>query len=711
MDQQFKELKIIDNYVGQSKRMLGYYFPSISSFDLEQAIDYSIEKRYKDEPCHVYNDYKRADVDMNLLSLTEYILSKQPIVTNYGVLYKNHGKEPNPLMDMIAGFLADRKKLKKEMFKHPKGSDDFQKYNLLQLLEKLNANGSYGATGNYACLLYNLHFASATTSCGRRSIALVTLLFEGFLSNGVKFGSLNEVMSYFDNIIQEAPERKYKSSDILDRDITLEECFTQVILTTGFNWVPDEEEMDIIWITMNRFSQEELNRIYYKNNLYEFMENESMTKAIRLLLEEMDEPFVDPNDPPENIIPLLDGFLDILMEFVYYHHQTIDAIDRCDNMIKNVCCISDTDSAIVSLDAWYRYVLDKVEDDNNITIRRLHTNIVEKLTKDEYYGTYPKQKVVSWIEDDYDYDFRNDEIIQMKKSLNVCTMIPEEGLKFSIINIMAYVLTKLSDDLLLRFSKITNSYSPDKPCYMSLKNEFFFVRALLTMNKKNYATKQILQEGNLIPEEESLDIKGLAINKPPLSKDMRNELKKIMYEDILNTPVISQIDVIKKLAILEKKIFQSLQSGEKKYYKGVSIKSMSNYDDPMRIQGVKASIVWNTVRDDGLEAIDLNTRNAIDIVKVNITPGNLNIILDDYPETYGKFIELFDMKDENGKPYFDKGISSIAIPKSCEIPRWLTFFIDYTTIINDNLGSFPIESIGVSKLNKSMVNYTNIVQI
>lgn len=708
---ELKELEIMNIYANQSKRMLGYYFPSIPSFELDNAIDYSINKRYKEEPCYIDNDYKHKKVDMNLLALTEYILNKQPIVTNYGVLFKNHGKEPNPLMDMIAGFLADRKKLKKEMFKYPKGSDDFQKYNLLQLLEKLNANGSYGSIGQFSCLLYNLNVAAATTSCGRRSIALATLLFEGFLSNNIKFGSLNEVMCFFDNIIQEAPERKYKCSDFLDENISVEDCFTHIILTCGFNWVPDEEEMDIIWVTMNRMTQEELNRIYYKNNLYEFMENKSMTKAIRLLLEELDEPFIDPNDPPENIIPLLDGFLDILKEFVYYHHQTIDAIDRCDNMIKNVCCISDTDSAIVSLDAWYRYTLDKVEDDENITIRRLHTDIVSFLEKDEYYGTYPKRKVVSWIEDDYDYDFRNDELIQMKKSFNVCTMIPEEGLKFSIINIMAYVLTKLSDDLLLRFSKITNSYSPDKPCYMSLKNEFFFARALLTDAKKNYATKQILQEGNLIPDEESLDIKGLAINKPPLTKEMRNELKKIVYEDILNTPIISQVNVIKKLAILEKKIFQSLQSGEKKFYKSVTIKSMSNYDDPMRIQGIKASVVWNEVRDRNVEAIDLSTRNAIDIVKVNITPGNIEVIKEDYPETYAKFISLFDMKDNSGKYYFDKGITSIAIPKSCDIPRWLTFFIDYNTIINDNLTSFPLESIGVSKMNNNNINYTNIVRV
>ena len=138
---QLQEFKIIDKYSDINKRMLGYYFPGISSNDLQKGIDYSINKRYKQEDCVIDNDYKHKQVNMNLLELTEYILTREPIITNYGVMFKRHGTVPNPLMKMIAGFINDRKKLKKQMFKFPKGSDDYEKYNLLQLLEKLNANG------------------------------------------------------------------------------------------------------------------------------------------------------------------------------------------------------------------------------------------------------------------------------------------------------------------------------------------------------------------------------------------------------------------------------------------------------------------------------------------------------------------------------------------------------------------------------------------
>ena len=41
------------------------------------------------------------------------------------------------------------------------------------------------------------------------------------------------------------------------------------------------------------------------------------------------------------------------------------------------------------------------------------------------------------------------------------------------------------------------------------KNEFYFLSALLTPNRRNYADFQSLQEGNIIPESERLAVMGL----------------------------------------------------------------------------------------------------------------------------------------------------------------------------------------------------------
>ena len=78
---------------------------------------------------------------MTLLELTDYINSREPIVTAHGVMFRKHGEVPNPLSKVIQKFLDKRGEDKKMMFKFPKGSEEFEKYNLLQQLDKIDCNG------------------------------------------------------------------------------------------------------------------------------------------------------------------------------------------------------------------------------------------------------------------------------------------------------------------------------------------------------------------------------------------------------------------------------------------------------------------------------------------------------------------------------------------------------------------------------------------
>ena len=172
--------------------------------------------------------------------------------------------------------------------------------------------------------------------------------------------------------------------------------------------------------------------------------------------------------------------------------------------------------------------------------------------------------------------------------------------------------------------------------------------------------------------------------------------------------------VIKDLAIAEKDILKSLMNGSKSYYKPLTVKSINHYDAPLSNQGIVSSIVWNHIKDDKYPSLDLNDRNAVDIMKVNITQSSIEKIKDKYNEQYNKLYRLLTdgPDDENLNKIFASSISSVAIPKDTNVPEWLLELIDYNSIISDNLSGFPLSSIGVSKMdNKPGVSYTNIIKL
>lgn len=233
-----------------------------------------------------------------------------------------------------------------------------------------------------------------------------------------------------------------------------------------------------------------------------------------------------------------------------------------------------------------------------------------------------------------------------------------------------------------------------------------FRRVLMTMVKKSYATLQEVQEGSIIPKNKQLDIKGIAsMAKSSMSDSTRKALQKILLEDILEADTISQFKVVKHLAMLENRIIESIQSGSKEFYKPVTIKSIGTYADPMRIQGIKASTVWNALKETNLLAINLEERNAIMIAKCNITKDSIEAIREEFPYVYNNAIELLE------NPVYKGKIDSIAVPSDEDVPEWLIRLVDYKIIVNDNISGFPIESIGIQRLGNTNVNYTNILQL
>ena len=125
-------------YKKKMRQILSMYYPTLSLSFIDEAIDEHIENKFKDAQAEIRNSYTDKQnlrpIKKSLLEISDYIDSEKPLCTALGTLFEPHEKVRNLMFETMQSFLDLRKIHKKEMFKYPKGSAEFSKYNLLQLL-------------------------------------------------------------------------------------------------------------------------------------------------------------------------------------------------------------------------------------------------------------------------------------------------------------------------------------------------------------------------------------------------------------------------------------------------------------------------------------------------------------------------------------------------------------------------------------------------
>jgi hypothetical protein len=80
--------------------------------------------------------------------------------------------------------------------------------------------------------------------------------------------------------------------------------------------------MTLIWDILNRCTQHELNKLFYKNNLFWFVDNTVVMNKIIQILSTLDVPFIDPNKPPQEVKDMMDE----LYQMIYDGYIMISSI-------------------------------------------------------------------------------------------------------------------------------------------------------------------------------------------------------------------------------------------------------------------------------------------------------------------------------------------------------------------------------------------------
>lgn len=629
-------------------RVLTTMFPDVRKKDIKVFLEGIVERDIINPEATIYNNYIHKKIDVNLLNVIDWYEDTKPIGAGFGVFFKNQENTINPAATMLWNFLKLRKSYKGKLHLYKEGTYEYKTLDRYQLTEKINANSYYGASGAPTSNFFNIFTATSVTATGQSLISTTQQAFEMFMTNSVQLIDLDECFVYLENIRNESYDMDAR---VILPNVSVEKLMEH--LKDMFKEWKDDYQEPLFFYLMN-IDQITMNRMYFKNNLYEF----SSLKVIRTILTNIlrnTKEFKDPGKLPKETEKDIKKLWDYYSEFVHYNYFTFNRIQRLKKDKRKNVVVVDTDSNMLNLNPWVEFIYDNVVAVNP--------------------------------------DIENRDV---------------DTVRYISVNTMCYALTAMITDVLAKYTKESNIPKEFRHL-INMKNEFLFTRLILSRKKKRYVSSIRLREGHeIIPEK--IDIKGMDFIKSSTREETKDFFTKLLKDRVLYTDHIDIPQILRDLEAFERGVTDSLLAGEKNFLIPNSVKELEAYKDPYREQGVRSVIAWNAMYPDQ----EIQLPEKVDIVNVKMERAqDIEALKESYPEMYKRLMKgIYESKNPS---IAKKGVSVVAIPRNVEsIPEWLVPYIDVVKIATSNVSRFysVIHSLEVETIKSTKRNYfTNILNI
>ena len=304
MDERMKSNYFIEDWVNTMRDSIKLVYPDIPENELYEMLYNIIDNNIKVPIATLDNNYTKTQREVDVLTLMQWVKDNQFIIAGNGTIFKNHSQQYNPAIHFLMGVKDSRDSIKSAMKKKDPKSYEYAMDDMGQLNEKLIMNSEYGAAGSPITYFFNLYCAVSTTATGQSMISTAMCTFEDFLSDNVKFIDFDDCSKYITNILNEP----FNGDMSLVEDKKAHEVFER--LKNKFL----DYNYPLFSMLLN-MDQDNLNRIYYKNNLYEFARQPKVKKLLFKITDEVDL-FLDPNKPPKEVIGDLELLWSWMEEFV-----------------------------------------------------------------------------------------------------------------------------------------------------------------------------------------------------------------------------------------------------------------------------------------------------------------------------------------------------------------------------------------------------------
>lgn len=663
MDDMMKDNYFIKDWMDTVRSSVKLVYPDIPDKELDEFLYKVLDNNIKVPIATLDNNYVKTTKEVDALTLMQWVKDNKFIIAGNGTIFKNHDQEYNPSIHFLIDLKKSRDSIKSAMKKLDPKTYEYAMKDMGQLNEKLLMNSDYGAGGSNITYFYNLYCAVSTTATGQSMISTAMCCFEDFFSDNVKFIDFDDCSRYITNIIKEP----FNGDLSLVEDKKAHEVFER--LKDKFIDYKDNYNHPLFSMLLN-LDQDNLNRVYYKNNLYGFARLPKVKKLLFKIIDET-ELFLDPNKPPKENKESLELLWSWIEEWVVYNYFAFNRIGRLTCDPRDTVCTIDTDSNMLCLAPWFDYMMDEVIKGD--------------------------KKIIEATQRNYKYMINDEEIV----------FEGEKMLVYKICNLITYIASQVIAKHLKKFA-INSGIPEDYHNRLHMKSEFLFRRMVLTGTKKRYMSKVMLREGTLY---EKTDNKGLDHLKSECNEFTRKFITQLMTDEVLEAEdEISVKNVINGTRELAETVRLSLEKGEKTFLTPKKCKEAAAYKMPFQEQSFRGAYAWNVIFPD----MQIEFPDTVDIVPLNIYKlEDIEDLEKTEPNIYNNIKRfIFESKLEEVRK---KALTVLALPKNTpEIPVWVRPYINYDKIVNDNTSKMRalLESLGVQTIQTDSTTnrYSNIIQ-
>jgi hypothetical protein len=332
----FKSLWLKEQY----QKLRKIYDPTeFSNEELRQLLMSEYEKRRVVQGRFYSNTTQKNEV-MSQEQFVDLFLNKPLILSGYAALYENQDNSINIGSSALKTLLDSRKVFKRKMEESEYGSDQYTYYKILQSTYKVLANSYYGILGEHNSVFYNPHVQNSITMSGQDLITTAIMSLESFLADNAPFEDFDDVIHFVNETLEEEyPDQILKYVDEpKDRNDLISRITKKA--RNGLSSVSTEK----LESALKKLDIEKINRLYYKNNLPEFLSNSWAKSKLGELCT-----FKYKEEPEEAMKAPLKEFTEVILRSCLSNSLFEDRFRRVLKMDRKAVVVSDTDSTFVNI--------------------------------------------------------------------------------------------------------------------------------------------------------------------------------------------------------------------------------------------------------------------------------------------------------------------------------------------------------------------------